>query len=669
MQNRSFTSAFTFQSKVNADAYTIEMTIPLEELQLSGDLVHGNFTRESNSGSILSTWASTSSFNDARNFGKFFFGGRKKHFDSLLIAQQEELKKAKPSDLRNKISEQLIALEKKVVTHGEDARFYDSLTVEFHNLDQSFIQLALAGKSHVLWEAPVWGNEISISALDKPLEKISLSSPQNSRVLYGLALANLSEKPYMGQIKLLTHEEEKYNFYRTRENNPLSKRIVFREGVPIKDRSGRNLYDPLAPLPLNTLVRADAKSSVPLWMEIDTTGLEPGVYAGLVMLKAAHPGFTDEKIDLELKVTDVDFSEITLDNFNYNYIPERCFGNKKMMRVLDHYDINYIFAPTPGMNGLDIYPEFDKEGNILQERFERLDALLASYDDSKERKIVFFLAWNLGWGSRWYDSKQAEWGRQLEPGTPAWDNAMKNFIVALEKYLITKHGLKSEQIILYPEDEAGGDIDDPKSPLARAYRYCKLIKDSGTNMRIMLNPQMREFDVTSKSLKKLAEVVDIFELYRHRLLPEVAAFAKTLNKELWIYHILVNTNPPEIYRRLSWENMRDGFSPVVAFWHFDGSFAGGDGFNSRDYNPLREKVNTADYSALYVDFDNETYMPSRRSEAHYQGLLDRKAYEYAKQCGVPEAELQALIAVALNGDMKTMDKMREEMLEKAQAMK
>jgi len=662
MQNREFRSLFTFQSEVNPDAYTIEMTIPLEELQLSDNLVHGNFTREINGGKILSTWASTSDFNNAGNFGKFFLDGRKKYFTSLLHAKQEELSKAKSSDLRDKISEQLATLEKSIAIHGEKEDFYDSFSAEFHNLDQSFIQLALAGKSHVLWEAPVWGNDISISASDKPLEKISLSSPQNSRVLYGLALANLSEAPYMGQIKLLTHEEEKHMFHRTREPNPLTKRILFKEGIPIKDRSGRNLYDPLTPLPLNTLVRAAAKSSVPLWMEIDTAGLEPGVYRGLIMLKAANPGFSDEKIDLELTVTEVDFGTIALDNFNYNHIPAYNIGSKKMMRVLDRYDINYIYAPTPGMKGFDIYPEFDKDGNIVRERFEPIDTLLSGYDKPNERKIIFFLAWQNGWGAQWFNPERVS---QLRTDTPAWNNAMKNFVVALEKYLTTQHGFKSEQIVLYPEDEAGGDIDDPKSHIALAYRYCKMIKDTGTQMRIMLNPQMRGLEITSKNLTKLAEVVDIFELYRPKLLPEVAEFAKTLDKELWIYHILVNTSPPESYRRLSWENMHDGFSPVVAFWHFDASFAGGDGFNSRDYNPLRKTVNTADYSALYVDFDNETYMPSRRSEAHYQGLLDRKAYEYAKKRGVPEAEIQACVAIALKGDMETMDQMREEILKKA----
>lgn len=664
IRNLDFKSVSAFKSEIKPDAYTLEMTIPLDELRLSGALVCGNFTRETNSGKILSSWANCGgSFHNVEGFGKFFIDGRKNYFTSLLDNKRKECAGAKPSPLRDNINKQLDTLAEKIAVNGEKAEFYDSLSSAFHNIEQSLIQLSLDGKSHILWAAPVWSNNITFSVLAQPLEKISLSAPRNSRVLYGLALTNLSEKPYLGQLKLLTEEKEKYDFYHTGKRNILTAKISFMEGVPIEDRSGQLLYDPITPLPLNTLVRTAAKSSVPLWLEIDTTGMNPGVYTGLLMLKAANSGFTDEKLNFELKVTEVDFGKIKLDNFNYNYIPLFCAGNKKMMHILDRYDINYIYAGTPGQKNLDIYPEFDKEGNIIRERFEELDKLLAGYDKPYERKIIFYTAWSAGWGTK-LDGKS-----QLKTDTPAWNNAMKNFIVALEKHLTTKHGFKSDQIVIYPEDESSGDIDDLNSHVARAYNYCKMIKSTGTQMRVMLNPHMRAFEVTSKNLKKLAEVVDIFELYRPKLTPQLAEFAKTLNKELWIYSILVNTNQPEVYRRLSWENMRDGFSPVVAFWHFDGSFSGGDGFNSRDYNPRRKTIRTADYSAIYVDFDHETYVPSRRSEAHYQGLLDRKAYEYAKQQGVPETELQEMIATALNGDMETMNKMREAMLTRAQGTK
>ena len=170
------------------------------------------------------------------------------------------------------------------------------------------------------------------------------------------------------------------------------------------------------------------------------------------------------------------------------------------------------------------------------------------------------------------------------------------------------------------------------------------------------------------AFKKLAEVYDIFELYRPALGKEQLAAAKSVNREIWTYGIYGKTTSPEVYRREYWQSLRDGFSSMISYWHLE-SHAGSDGFNSED-----GIKNRADYGSIFADFDMDTFLTSRREEAHALGLEDFKLATFCRNAlkkkpdAVMQKKLDSIINKGANSDMEGMEECRRQLLDLAEKL-
>ena len=183
----------------------------------------------------------------------------------------------------------------------------------------------------------------------------------------------------------------------------------------------------------------------------------------------------------------------------------------------------------------------------------------------------------------------------------------------------------------------------------------------------MVNPGGKLDQEYLADLKRFCELFDIIELYRPKMVtPETLKIVKDARRELWTYNILQKETAPEVYRRIYWENFRDGVDDVAASWQID-AMAGGDGFDPHDSQRCNRQ-NRTDYGTVYADFNFGKILTSRRMEAHFQGLQDYKAAKLCRKLLAekenPDARrrLDAIVARAIQGDCETMEACRGELL-------
>ena len=677
-QNKDFRSSAGFESKITPREWIAVIRIPREEIALKsvepGKIASLNFTRSGPTGGGQSSWSPVGqNFHTIERFNSIVFDSLKEALRKELSAKRSEFEKIGRIDITRKreVAAEIERLAVMIEKNGDDAKSFNGLRRAIDGLQLRFTALHFANTPALLWTPQdPWRNDIQVSMLSQKTEKITVILPQNSYTYKSLFFSNLTDKPYLGQIKCFPPvRKEKQQIYNHFNSSiwdvsgdcilPIYRNVKFFEALPLEAVSGGLIYDPLIPLPMNTLVRAAAKESKQLWLRISSKGMQPGIHHYVMVLKPAYTGFMPQEIELEINIRPVNLEGIHLDSGHYTYLRQP--GH---WRFLAQKDTTIVYAGTPGQVTCDIYPQVDKDGNVIKfsdyaQIDRKIDALIAG-GIAKERIKVWFYNTMKGYGMRLNGKPQ-----KLKYNTPEFKKALKAFLADLTGHLEKKYGITKERIIFYPVDEPSGDINDPKSTMFSAYQEGKMIKEADKNYRILVNPHPKlfaQFVKNKETINKLCEVFDIIELYRPALTPASIEWAQKSGKEIWTYGIYMNTTLPDIYRREYWESLRDNFTEIITYWHLD-SHAGGDGFNSQD-----GLKNRADYGSIYADHDMETILTSRRQEAHDLGREDFRIAEYCrrllKQRNEPQLnqKFNAIIQKGASSDFNGMEDARLELL-------
>ncbi len=677
-QNKDFRSSAGFESKITPREWIAVIRIPREEIALKsvepGKIASLNFTRSGPTGGGQSSWSPVGqNFHTIERFNSIVFDSLKEALRKELSAKRSEFEKIGRIDITRKreVAAEIERLAVMIEKNGDDAKSFNGLRRAIDGLQLRFTALHFANTPALLWTPQdPWRNDIQVSMLSQKTEKITVILPQNSYTYKSLFFSNLTDKPYLGQIKCFPPvRKEKQQIYNHFNSSiwdvsgdcilPIYRNVKFFEALPLEAVSGGLIYDPLIPLPMNTLVRAAAKESKQLWIRISSKGMQPGIHHYVMVLKPAYTGFMPQEIELEINIRPVNLEGIHLDSGHYTYLRQP--GH---WRFLAQKDTTIVYAGTPGQVTCDIYPQVDKDGNVIKfsdyaQIDRKIDALIAG-GIAKERIKVWFYNTMKGYGMRLNGKPQ-----KLKYNTPEFKKALKAFLADLTGHLEKKYGITKERIIFYPVDEPSGDINDPKSTMFSAYQEGKMIKEADKNYRILVNPHPKlfaQFVKNKETINKLCEVFDIIELYRPALTPASIEWAQKSGKEIWTYGIYMNTTLPDIYRREYWESLRDNFTEIITYWHLD-SHAGGDGFNSQD-----GLKNRADYGSIYADHDMETILTSRRQEAHDLGREDFRIAEYCrrllKQRNEPQLnqKFNAIIQKGASSDFNGMEDARLELL-------
>ena len=647
----AFVSAASAQVRLTGKGYGAILKIPLREIGLEqwqpGDAVRGNFTREGKSCGGLAVWAPVgNSFYNPPRFGSFILGKP----GLYLKKQLDELVKygnglPDPKNFPDKCS----ALRKMIETDGNRPDQTEKILHALALLRQDLVTLQQQNRKILLWKPQMWRNDMEVNLTSAPLETITLSGPQNSVAITGFALSNLTDKPFMGQIKLMSgpidHSSSARKwFYLDRGYTPFMKRAEFYEGLPLQSISGMPVYDALAPLPLNTLVRIPPRTTVPLWLRIPIGDTKPGIHKVLLALKPAYQGFKVEYHPVELNVLPVDLNRVFVRNYVYTYFDYHKQNNDTFTRFLAGHGVNMIFE-----NGISrFYRGTGKDGRLNPADFSELDLSVSRYlaagVPADRLGVLFFLALN--------DNPFRFRSRKPNPES---DAVVAGFLRLTVEHLTRKFGLKPENLVFYPVDEPWD-----KANMFCAEHYGRLIRKTLPQCRTMVNPRKKDPKQFAENLHRLCKVFDIIQLYRPRDGQNEISIVRKYGRTLWYYHIMNKESMPDVYRRFWWENFRDGADDIAAFWHLE-SMAGGDGFDPWD---SKNGINRTDYGAVYADYNFGTVLTSRRMEAWLQGLYD---YKIAKICRellakypdpVLAESLRKIVREAIAGDYEAMDSAR-----------
>ena len=688
---RDFKSESRIKASVFPDRWEAEFAIPRAELGLDGDIdgriATANFTRSGKSGGGSSTWAPVGrAFHTPAKFRQVVFGSCRAALLKQLAASRAEFDRIDgKAELKRSIAAELDALEKAIREKGEKEESFAALSAAIDRMTVRYTQLRFSGVSTLIWKPDfIWGNDIAVSPLAKPLEKISVVLPRNSFTYVGFVFSNLSGKPFLGQLKCFTKErfdaKKVYNDFNSyvgnrvkNDRSPIYKNVKFFEALPIV--SGGVIYDPLLPLPMNTLVRAGAGESKQLWMRFSSKDFPVGKHSFVMVLKPSYPGFSPVEIPVELEVKPVDLGTVRLDSVHSTFVNSNFMHgggtDENLVRFLAEEDVNIIYSGAAlGSGALDVYPETDKEGNVISyadySMWDKLIETYVKYGIAKERiKLVLYMELP-DFSLQRFSVKKS---RNVKFGSPEWKKAFRSWIRHFTGHMEAKHGITKDRIVFFTVDEPSGDINDKSSRMYKAYLSGKLIKEIDKDFRTMVDPHpywLRGKDLSA--LEKLAEVHDIIKFYRPGVEARHVKLAKKLGREIWTYGIYQKVEPPVIYRREYWQSLRDGFTPVVNYWHLD-SHAGGDGFNSEDGGKSR-----ADYGSTFMDMNMGTVLSSRREEAHLLGKEDFKLAEFCRRLlkknpdPAMQKELDRIIARGASADMEGMEACRLKLLDLAEKL-
>ena len=664
----SWTSAATGACEDDEQGFVVSFRIPRSEvfatMPQEGDVFAAQFIRTGPTTFGVASWKPAgAAFHDPSTFGRVVYGACGAYFGRRVAeARSQAARQFKTEEARAAAEKAVASFESAVAKHGADARAFGSLEAMFGNLMQEFLQIAMSGKRLLVYRPQdIWGNDQTPDSLTQPLDRIAIRAARGERAFFPFAVANLSDRPYLGQVKVFDNEPKPR--FSLSNRTGISRRFAVRESLSIQTGAGKALLDPVAPLPMETVLRIAPHMQAPMWLELDTQGLAAGRYTAMLYLKRGYAGFETERIPIDVEIIDVDLDEVRADRACYTALPRPSMG-RRFAEFLVKHDFNMIYAGVPNGRSLPLYSRFDRDGRIVLGNMAPLDAIIDAHlaaGMKRERLgLWFFLALENGFGPD---------GEVLGE---RWMQAFKSSLEHLYSHVEAKYGIRADRIVLYPVDEPSGDVEDPKTKMGKAYRFGKAIRSLGERYRLLVNPLPGIPEPEwRKAMVRLAECYDIVEFYRPGLTPAQIAFARTLPfREFWTYSILGKETHPAPYRADYWANLRDGFREIATFWHLD-EMAGGDGFDSMDaYAGSQSYV---DYGSVYADWDLDTVLSSRRQIAADIGFEEARLIlwlrEKAKGSESLSAQIESIVKTAADvGTMAAMDAARESLLSLAAAI-
>lgn len=651
--------------KETEEGFVMTFDLPRDEIfpkmPSDGESFGVNFCRGGETCGGVSVWSDVGkSFANIDMFGKVLWGDLKKYAARRLDAVRQALPQKFPEPDKRQEAEDLVSAASPEILAEKSL---DGLESRLAELDRRLLGVVAAGVTVLAYEPKdVWGKTIAPSSDVRPIRSLKVVAARNSRTVAGFAVANMLDKPFLGQIKVFDGKRGNSQFFNARKN-VISRKFAVSRGFPRETSAGDPLFDPVEPLPMGSVLRLAPREHAPIWLELDTHGVPAGTYECSVELKSDTKGFSGWLIPLRVEVVSIDPEAVPFVKAGYEYINSN-WGKPqpKLAKLLVDRGYNML-----GTNAPRRYPVLGDDGCFEPMEFDFFDYAIDDFLAGGVDRNLLKLWISMGLEVSWLQPRD-KGGNDIPFGSPKWEEAVTYLVTGLVSHIEAKYGIGKERIIWYPVDEPRGSVDDPtyKSKMSRAYAGAKLLKRIDPAFRTMTDPDptfvmSKEFD---DAVPRLRECYDILELYRRSVNDHVRELMRQYDfQEIWTYSIEGVETPPVKYRRDLWENMRDGFREIAPFWNMT-DLSGDDAFDPNDsHRPGRY----TDYASLYADFDNDTALLSRRQIAYDQGCEDARLVMCLRQRFKDDAprieRINALVREAADaGTMAAMDAARENLL-------
>lgn len=636
----SFKSGMRPSVRQVAGGFEVRLEIPRKEvfaeMPSAGDEFTANFVREGATCGGLSSWIKVgAALHQPAKFGKIIWGGGGDYFSKRLRAARSEIDALVTPAAKAAGEKAYEPLAAAVSKHGANIGAFTALERMFANFNQAVVAISMAGRPLVVYDpATPWGDRVEPTLDSKMLKGIHMVAARNSRTWRPIAVRNMSERDFIGQVKVFdTAPRYSFGF---EDTCGAARHFTIYEAIAKDLGTGNFVHDPFAQLPMNSLLRLCAGHTTVLWLELDTHGLAPGRHSAVLVVKKATGGFETLTFPMTIDVKDADLDSVDCRRAAYTAIGGRALRNVKGARVAAARRLHAIewtytkdtvyLSPWRGF-----WSKFDKSGKYVDPDYSHIDRLIEAKIEAggcREKMLVWmFFGLENGIGEKF--------------ASPAYDKKLTTAVGRLQTHLKERWGLGKDRLIVYTFDEpnAMDSVEDPayKSKMSKTYYVGKLLKAADPETVTFTNPHAfgqygdaKFAEKFGKMLERLAECYDIMEFYRPRLTPEIIAKAKSLPfKEIWTYSILGTSVSPAVYCGDQWKNLRDGFDGCSTFWHLDES-AGRDGFDGSDNSSAGSK-NFCDYGSIYIDYDNGYALTSRRETAHDLGYEDQRLVKFLRK--------------------------------------
>lgn len=430
-----------------------------------------------------------------------------------------------------------------------------------------------------------------------PSHGLSFYAMVNERAKQGLAVtAGLSKQPIQLQAKI---GELKSSSGKKIPSQQI--KVLYADYIKAA-RSGLREPDPLPDASSFVIPSGETRW---LWLIVDATDVQPGIYRGFLTLTNPQAGIL-KKIPIAVNIY-----PITLAKKNdlpiYTTVWEHTLSTDSMIKKF-HFDKTWK----------DYYDDLAEHGvNVIQIHPHDLSPIYAPAGKSfNEDRIREYVKYAFSHGFKYflvqlcYNSKDYYgFAGNSKPGDPEWNAAYKKLVAEYVKFIKNDLKLDYSQWALYPVDEPGSE--ELRHNLIVA---AKLAKEVDPNIKIWTDPGAYD---------SLRDSIDIFcphiKTYGD---PDSREWFDSLNKPLWIYtyndygvtrsHMDLNRAPDRMYRMMPWRawnwNMKGYGIWAYQFWS-------GDPWSDEDGQ-----------DASFVYYDKKTYEPvtSINWEAYSEGVDDYK---------------------------------------------
>jgi outer membrane protein assembly factor BamB len=329
---------------------------------------------------------------------------------------------------------------------------------------------------------------------------------------------------------------------------PAKQALVLHEVVSIPTMKQDMSADALPIMNQGSTLMVPAWGARQLWINIDTSTLEPGTWTGTVVLSTVEPESLKLAATLEVTVWDAALpEEQPLRLCHWGYVASSVLKDEPQAALEDQisHGTNVFVASgyAPGA-------KYDENGDLVGEiDYAKHDAYVRQH---ASHGIILFC----GYGPA------APGGF----GSPAHDKAHVAYLRAWVKHL-AEMGVGYDGFALYPVDEMGLH----EGLVERYFAHAKLARKADPNIQMYTDPAP---GVTIEELEMTRDYVDIWcPSTGFTFMPDLAekfAFMKNSGSTLWFYQCAGEAkqmSPLAYYRGQAWLAWQHG-STGIGYWNY-----------------------------------------------------------------------------------------------------
>ena len=341
--------------------------------------------------------------------------------------------------------------------------------------------------------------------LAEPPEKIRIRAAGNEFKALPLAITNLLDRAEEYRIVIASCKGPEEGSGLKRDDGKVfpADRIRLYRGIRVKDSDAKGhglRYDPLAPMDITSTVVVMPKEAAPVWAILDTAGIEPGIYRGIVRViplgqaavrKKGYWKYTMTDLPLEFEVLPFEISRApAIPQFFFG----AAYGGRDTFRMMMEHDINTMLI-SPWRIKASFNPDGSlKSADTAGPEREIMNLKQYAREMGMEKELRIGVAY-----SAYLIFRDVHARKKFKCGTPEWKKAWQEYVRVMND-LRKKCGIPAESCFVEIQDE-------PKpAQTAELIAAAQAAKEAAPELNLMLT--VASWKLPMEDMKTLGKYID-----------------------------------------------------------------------------------------------------------------------------------------------------------------